>query len=121
MPSTSSKITTTSRISLPQPPSSFALLFAPRFAMKISVLDCFDDDEGLRPGMVVGQRQMDVRGVTRRGHLREPFGRSAGERERRRARGGVDDADVLHKHAALEAGADGLGEDRKSTRLNSSH
>src|SRR3546814_10019910 len=86
MPSTSSKITTTSRISLPQPPSSFALFFAPRFAMKISVLDCFDDDEGLRPGMVVGQRQMDVRGVTRRGHLREPFGRSAGERERRRAR-----------------------------------
>src|SRR3546814_6593347 len=75
-----------------------------------SVLDCFDDDEGLRPGMVVGQRQMDMRGVTRGSHLREPFGGAAGERERRRARGGVDDADVLHKHAALEAGADGLGE-----------
>src|SRR3546814_18291480 len=110
MPSTSSKITTTSRISLPQPPSSFALLFAPRFAMKTSVLDCFDDDEGLRPGMVVGQSQMDVRGVTRRGHLREPFGRSAGEREGRRARGGVAADEVLDKHAALEAGAAGLGE-----------
>src|SRR3546814_14835097 len=74
----------TSRISLPQPPSSFALFFAPRFAMEISVLDCFDDNEGLRPGMVVGQRQMDMRAVSRRGHLREPFGRSAGQRERDR-------------------------------------
>src|SRR3546814_17797966 len=116
MPSTSSKITTTSRISLPQPPSSFALLFAPRFAMKISVLDCFDDDEGLRQGMVVGQRQMDVRGVTRRGHLREPFGRSAGEREGRRARGGVADAEVERKRV-VKGKSVTVREDRGGERI----
>jgi hypothetical protein len=41
-------------------------------------------------------------------HLREPFGGAAGQRQRRRARRGVDDADVLHEHAALESRADGF-------------
>src|SRR3546814_14786434 len=68
------------------------------------VPDRFDDDEGLRPGMIVGQREVDMRAVPRRDHLREPRRGAAGQREGGSAGGGVDDADVLHEDAAFEAG-----------------
>src|SRR3546814_3965785 len=60
--------------------------------------------------MSVGQRDVDMRAVPRRDHLREPRRGAAGQREGGSAGGGVDDADVLHEDAAFEAGADGLGE-----------
>src|SRR3546814_4755474 len=60
--------------------------------------------------MIVGQREVDMRAVPRRDHLREPRRGAAGQREGGSAGGGVDDADVLHEDAAFEAGADGLGE-----------
>src|SRR6218665_994904 len=103
MPSTSSRITTISRISLPQLPSSFAPFRTPLFAISVSVLDCFDDDEGLCPRVIVGERQVDMCGVASGDHLLDPFGGAAGQRERRSARWRIDDADVFHEHAAVEA------------------
>src|SRR3546814_1106560 len=71
--------------------------------------DRFDDHEGLRPGVVVGQRHMDMRDVAFGGQRVKSRLGSAGERERRRARRRVDHADVFQE------------QDRKSTRLYSSH
>ena len=65
-----------------------------------------EDDEGLRPGMVVGHRQMDMDGVARRRKGVKPRLAPPVRRKRRRARRRVDHANVLHEHAALEAGAD---------------
>src|SRR3546814_18373732 len=108
MPSTSSRITTMSRTSFPSFPRRPLSSSSPSF-----VPDRFDDDEGLRPGMIVGQREVDMRAVPRRDHLREPRRGAAGQREGGSAGGGVDDAHVLHEDAACEAGTDGLGDSQE--------
>ena len=51
-----------------------------------------------------------MRGVARRGQRVKPLLGAAGERQRRLRPRQVDHADVLHEHAALEAGADRLRE-----------
>ena len=60
--------------------------------------------------MIVGHCQMYVDGVAfrRKGVKLGPG--AAAQLQRRLARRQIDDADVLHEHAALEAGADRLGE-----------
>jgi len=52
---------------------------------------------------------MNARVVPRGNHGVEPRFRAARQRKCRRARAGVDDADVLHEHPSPEAGADGFG------------
>ena len=59
--------------------------------------------------MIVGHRQMDGCGVALRGHVVKSLLRSAAERKRGLARRFIDDAYILHEHAAFEAGADRLG------------
>ena len=51
-----------------------------------------------------------MRGVALPGSSRRAGRRATGQRQRRRTRRGVDDADVLHEHAVLEPGADGFRE-----------
>ena len=73
-------------------------------------LACVKDDKRLRPGVIVGHGQMYVDRVARRRKGVKRIAGAAGQLQRRSAGGRVDDADVLHEHAALEAGADRLGE-----------
>jgi hypothetical protein len=68
-----------------------------------------DHHEGLRPRVVVGHRQVDHGLVARRGHRGKARGGAPVQRQCRRARRCVDDADVLHEHALGKAGAQRLG------------
>ena len=59
--------------------------------------------------MIVGHRQMDGCGVALWNHVVKSLLRSAAERKRGLARRFIDDAYILHEHAAFEAGADRFG------------
>src|SRR3546814_16228460 len=60
--------------------------------------------------MIVGHLQIYRNGVAFGCHLVKSPLRAAGERQRGFARRFIDDAYILHEHAALESGPDRLGE-----------
>ena len=68
-----------------------------------------EDHEGLRPWMIVCEGEMNCYNVSGRRQFHHSCSGAAGKRKRRCAAGRIDNADVLHENAALEAGANRLG------------
>src|SRR4051812_16458729 len=68
------------------------------------------DDKGLRPRMIIGHSQVNVDCVAVRRKGVEPGLCAIGYVQRRCPRGKINDPDVPHVDAALEPGADRLGE-----------